>query len=557
MGVGSTFHSAATTLLSSGRLLAILVLLSGYPIFSNGFVVTTRWTVVGNRAQPVFSSATVDHTGNSNNNNNNNNIDDLPLPPMKNGFLQRFRDLFHYLKDPDAVIRQRFAELGPIFRFYAFFTPVVVVGGQELVSEFTSDVEYRASVVYAQVPDSFVELHTKWGNLNLDIYDPIFVSSRQMFSEVLSSAEAKDSHIKAIEPEVDAYIEELARRVQQDPDQEFCLAPELKSLCLQTFAKIFTGQGLTTEQEQSYLDYNAALLALSRNSDLYRKGAAALETLKADHLSRFHEMDQYRGQLDDDKPGQFYHSKISGRPGWEDEDRIATGMVLMIWASYVEVSGLMMDSLALMAQYGKTEDDGDDDDVIRKRVLQEFEERKAENVSQNDFKFWSSLPYTIGVLRETLRLEPPGSSVPRYGNEDFALGGYRIPAKMAVQLDPRYGNNDPDLFVEPTKFEPLRWVKEKEVKDASASKCPFTGTATKLGKGAWFPASYGAHQCPGLALAELTSAMFIAKMAERFEWKFSGSGLKKDGKSIDYVTLPIRMPPDDFGLKFKVIPRQE
>jgi len=52
----------------------------------------------------------------------------------------------------------------------------------------------------------------------------------------------------------------------------------------------------------------------------------------------------------------------------------------------------------------------------------------------------------------------PGGGVPRYSNQDYSLAGYSIPAKLPVTLDPRIGNKDPNLFVEPLQYEPLRWV---------------------------------------------------------------------------------------------------
>lgn len=38
------------------------------------------------------------------------------------------------------------------------------------------------------------------------------------------------------------------------------------------------------------------------------------------------------------------------------------------------------------------------------------------------------LAYTNGIMRETLRLYPPGAAPPRFSKEDFALAGYCIPA---------------------------------------------------------------------------------------------------------------------------------
>ncbi|EED95462.1 hypothetical protein THAPSDRAFT_261525 [Thalassiosira pseudonana CCMP1335] len=156
------------------------------------------------------------------------------------------------------------------------------------------------------------------------------------------------------------------------------------------------------------------------------------------------------------------------------------------------------------------------------------------------------MPYTNGILRETLRTAPPGAGVPRFSYDDFELAGYRIPANYPVMLDPRIGNMDANLYTKPEQFEPLRWVPTK----AKESACPFQGSALNLGIGSWFPGGFGAHQCPGVPLAELVGRMFITKISNEFDaWEFSGEGLDKSG-DIDYVKIPVRIPRDDFGMRF-------
>ena len=49
--------------------------------------------------------------------------------------------------------------------------------------------------------------------------------------------------------------------------------------------------------------------------------------------------------------------------------------------------------------------------------------------------------------------------------------------------------------------------------------------------------------------------MFLTKMSQRFEsWEYNGDGLDKDG-SVKYNMIPIRIPPDDFGMNFKLAPK--
>lgn len=463
-------------------------------------------------------------------------VNNLPLPPQKGGVGRRIRDLVGYMKDPDGFIRTRSNELGPVFRMYYFFKPVVVVGGQEGVNEFAGEREIQSKVITSDMPDPFKELHTKWGALNLDPTDEIYQQARAMFRDVLTTSDALNSHTKTLEPFVDEYVEGLVQRVKDDPDQEFFLVPELKDFCLQAFSKIFTGKGLTPEQVQMYIDYNNALLSLSKLSKGFEKGKEALETLKAENIERFAAL----ANLPEDAPGKFLHSKLTGREGFEDPDRIGAVTMLFVWAAYAESAALVCDALVLLLQESEV--------GARDGIVAELQRASSSSSSKQDYKFWSSMKYTVGVLRETLRLRPPSASVPRYGDEDFALQGYRIPARLAVILDPRYGNVDPNVFVEPLRFEPNRWVKNK----SGSSSCPFAGTALSLKKGSFFPGSYGAHQCPGIGLSELVCSMLLAKISNRFEsWSLSGSGLSKEG-DVQYVTIPIKIPNDKLGFKFKL-----
>ena len=472
-------------------------------------------------------------------------VSQLPLPPSNGMNIYRnIRDSVSYLINADRFVKSRSEQLGPIFLSYQFFKPIVYCGGQKNVQEFIAGTELKARVVYPTVPDSFLELHTKWGTLNLDSNDPVFKESRVLFADVLSNQEALKQYTRAADEEIEAFVIELQNRVKQNPEETIYLVPELKSLCLQIFSKIFSGKGLTKEQEQQFIDYNSALLSLSKQTTQFKKGKAALDSLKAEMLDRYHQLDDPSIPLD--TPGKWYHDQIYGRENFgNNDDRIGTGIVLFIWGAYVECASLMINSIALMVT--------SDFETIAKNIRIEIEARKSdnENLSSSDPRFWSKgMSYTTGVLRETLRLEPPGSGVPRFSKEDFALSGYRIPAETAIVMEPRIGNNDPTLHPEPQQFEPMRWVSTND-EHLPSSQCPFGGKALKNGVGSWFPGGFGAHKCPGVPLAELISKIFLTKVVTRFDsWQFSGDGLDKDGK-IDYVTIPVKIPPDNFGLTFK------
>ena len=460
----------------------------------------------------------------------------LSLPPTKGQNIYRnIRDSLSYLANPERFLRTRVEELGPVFLCYQFFKPLVIVGGQENVKEFISERENRAGVIYPSLPESFETLHTTWGALNLDINDQKFKEARGLFADVLSSAESRGVYSKITYSAVEDYVNDLVDRVKKDPEQAVFLMPELKSFFLQVFSKAISGQGLTKEQEQMFVDYNTALISLSMQSEQYKKGESALNELKGEMLKRFKEAGN-----DETNTGHWYYKQLAERPGFEDEDRISSGMVLFIWGAYVESADLACNALAQIAGYS-------DCDLLT-NIRQEAELAEESSSDPSEYTYWNEFDYTLGLLRETLRTVPPGGSVPRSSKSDFSLAGYRIPAGMPIQTDPRIGNQDPTLFPEPELFEPLRWVPRD---DESSSKCPFAGSATSMKPGSWFPGGIGAHQCPGIPIAEMAGKQIVSKMATTFEsWEYSGDGLDKNGE-IKYEEIPIKCPVDDFGMTFK------
>jgi len=463
----------------------------------------------------------------------------LPLPPSrKSGPFRGLRESISHLSNNKRFVEIRRKELGPVFLSNIFFQPTVIIGGQDAVKEFTSGVELKSKVIVSALPDTFKELHTKWGTLNLDSNDSVFKEARRLFAETFNK-NALMQYTYLINEEMDNYIENLTQRVQANPNEEILLVPELKDLCLQIFSKIFSGKGLSDEQVQMFNDYNDALLALPFEKKKLEKGRVALETLKGEMIARFKE--SVRGGDNRNAAGKLFSDIIADREGFEDDDRIASVIVLFVWGAYIECASLMVNSMTAITKYDANYTD---------KILAELQEQDSKSgIESSDFAFWSDMHETLGVLRESLRLIPPGGGTPRYSEVDFEFQGYRIPAGTAVMMDPRIGNTDPNLFTDPEMFAPTRWVPNKS--DGANSGCPFQGTAVKLGVGSWFPGGFGAHQCPGIPLAELTSKMFLAKTVKAFDgWTFK-SGVDDNGNP-KFVEVPIKIPSDDFGVKFSV-----
>ncbi|TVY83671.1 putative sterigmatocystin biosynthesis P450 monooxygenase [Lachnellula suecica] len=75
------------------------------------------------------------------------------------------------------------------------------------------------------------------------------------------------------------------------------------------------------------------------------------------------------------------------------------------------------------------------------------------------------LAYLDAVLKETLRLYAPlPASEPRSLPVDTVIDGYQVPANTVVSMSPYTLHRNPNVFVEPVKFNPDRWFGDsKEV----------------------------------------------------------------------------------------------
>ena len=118
------------------------------------------------------------------------------------------------------------------------------------------------------------------------------------------------------------------------------------------------------------------------------------------------------------------------------------------------------------------------------------------------FDDMSKLPYTSGVFAESLRLYPPAWAIGRRTREDYAIGGYTIPAKSILLMSPWVVHRDPRWWPEPERFNPYRWHPDE---------------AAKRPKFAYFPFGGGARVCIGERFAWAEGVLVLATIAQR--WK--------------------------------------
>jgi cytochrome P450 len=111
------------------------------------------------------------------------------------------------------------------------------------------------------------------------------------------------------------------------------------------------------------------------------------------------------------------------------------------------------------------------------------------------------LGYTRMVVEETLRLYPPIWLYTRDALEDDEILGHPVPAGTSVLVSPLATHRRPDLWPDPTRFDPQRFTAEQR-------------------KGrhrfAYFPFGGGPRQCIGMHLALHELQIMVAMVAGRF-----------------------------------------
>ena len=118
----------------------------------------------------------------------------------------------------------------------------------------------------------------------------------------------------------------------------------------------------------------------------------------------------------------------------------------------------------------------------------------------------SNLPYTVGVIKEVLRLFPPASSV-RGGEKGFCINinGQQYPTEGFMVWSVHHAiGRDPRYWAHPDSFMPERWLVPE-------------GDPLYPIKGAYRPFEFGPRNCIGQELAMLETKLIMAMSVRTFD----------------------------------------
>jgi len=139
----------------------------------------------------------------------------------------------------------------------------------------------------------------------------------------------------------------------------------------------------------------------------------------------------------------------------------------------------------------------------------------------------ASLPYTLQVLKETLRLYPPAYGTSRVALREVVVDGYRIHKGQTVVIAPYVIHRRPDYFPDPDHFDPERFAPERE---------------RQLPRYAFLPFGAGPRICIGNHFALMEGHLLLATLAQRVVFELApGQQVEPDPKVTIRPRSGIRM----------------
>jgi cytochrome P450 len=159
---------------------------------------------------------------------------------------------------------------------------------------------------------------------------------------------------------------------------------------------------------------------------------------------------------------------------------------------------------------------------VQSRVHEELDRvvGRGKAVTESDA---ASLVYLQAVIKEALRLHPPGPllSWARLATSDVHVGGFLVPAGTTAMVNMWAITHDPAVWTEAAEFNPERFLAGPSPATAEFS---ITGSDLRLA-----PFGSGRRSCPGKSLAIATVGFWVATLLHEFEWMPPSS----DGHGVD------------------------
>ncbi|XP_064480651.1 cytochrome P450 3A6-like [Ornithodoros turicata] len=208
-----------------------------------------------------------------------------------------------------------------------------------------------------------------------------------------------------------------------------------------------------------------------------------------------------------------------------DDDDITQNAFLVLVAGYETTSNTLTLITHMLVNYPEVQE------KIREELFSVIG-----NEGEIDYSTTQKLTYLNCVISECLRLYPPiFSFITREAVVDKQYGKLRIPTGTTVMISVDHVHRDPNVWEDPLKFDPDRFLPENK---------------SKISPVAWQPFGAGPRNCIGMRFAQMELRLAIAKLLRKYRLQAT-ENTEKDPPEIEMNPLVLRIKK---GVHIKAVP---
>ena len=317
-------------------------------------------------------------------------------------------------------------------------------------------------------------------------------------------------------------VEETVRSWYAGEKTQLSVYPAFKQMTLDLAATIFLGMDLGAGAAKLNKAFEATVAASMPRIPLAIPGTILHRGIRARKFMCQFFLEQIPAKRASDDQDLF---ALLCRAEDEDGNRytdqeIVDHMIFLMMAAHDTTTSTLTSMVYLLAKHPQWQE----------RLRAEVMTSSTGELSQASLGQMTEMDW---VVKETLRLYPPLSTLPKFSNEAFEYGGYQIPAEALVITYPIHTHYMEEYWDNPTRFDPERF---------NADRAEFKRHAYS-----WVPFSGGAHMCIGLHFADAQIKLVMSELLKHFRLSVP------DDYEMPVQQSPISKPKDDLPVLFERI----
>ncbi|WP_407560279.1 cytochrome P450 [Streptomyces sp. 184] len=382
-------------------------------------------------------------------------------------------------------------EYGPLVRFPLPGADVAVSVADPVLLEATAEINKRPEKLFA-----FLEPLQESGNVQtLPVGE--HVPWRRVMLSVLAGRPAHEAHFAEFTALTAAMADRWAEHAGDGPVQ---LQKDLSKLSLQMICEFALGSGLESEEsaervvsafEDLLTDYLAQLYQVDVGVPEAERRARSEEALTylrgtVDRVLAEH---RERGTAERADQSDMIAALVTAG---EEPARIRDTVLMTMMAGHHTTGVAISWALYLLSRHPEAAD----------RAAAELDRVLGDRAAP-DYGDLRQLTYLDMVLREAMRLYPPGPYGAREATEELRLGDVTVPAGTVIFYPFWAVHMNPEHWPDPETFDPERFTPE---------------AAAGRHRLAYIPFGIGPRSCEGATLAMVEAKLVLAVLLKRFRF---------------------------------------